>query len=376
MSRLGRLLGLKLRDLVGRPSLWLLLLVLPIAFGLVAGSANQLNHRPDVALGLVDNDQTAASRKVLAGLQDQGWSVRPVDLATAELLLLQNKIDGYIEIDAGFAESITDLKEPRVHYTQARGSLVTELVRDSIAAVILPAYSERVLYNQLVKLYAQKGQAIPGDLATRFAAEIDRSRHAESKLTIDYFGQLILDPTLTFVVSDYSMEVFFLSIYAVLGSLALASAALRQRLVTTRDGLWLDYVVSLLGLYLLGLLQIVLYTAAMQLMMPARLRATDLVLLAVFLLFMLGFGQLLTLISESIRLFLSLLILLLLAIAGGCFFQLSSLLLVKIGQYSPHGWVLSRLRGFDAAPAWLVASLALAMMGTGYFLQKRRVNLG
>jgi len=246
------------------------------------------------------------------------------------------------------------------------------VVREAIAAAVLPIYSQRSLYDKLVAMYQQAGQPVPADLETRFAAELNRSMHAESQVKIEYIGDLVLTPTLTFVVSDYSLEVFFLSIYAVLGSLVLASAGLRQRLATTRDGLLLDYVASLLGLLILGLVQIVVYTVAMQGMMSTRLRLADLGLLAVFLLLMLGMGQLLTLIHESIRLFLSLLILLLLAVAGGCFFQLSSLILEKIGQYTPHGWVLSRMRGFTAAPVWLVAGLAVLMLAAGYVLQGRR----
>lgn len=374
MSRLLRLLRLKLLDLLGRPSLWLLMLVLPVCFGLVAGAANEINRRPDIALAVTDHDDSAASRQLLASLADHGWDIRPADDAAAEILLLRQKVEGVVTIDAGFDAGLADIKEPHVHYTQVTGSLVTTVVREAIAAAILPIYSRRVLYSQLADLYTQSGQAVPADLQDRFSAELERSLQAESKVTIEYFGSLVITPTLTFVVSDYSLEVFFLSIYAVMGSLALAGQALRQRLGTTRDGLLLDYAISLLALLILGLLQISVYTLAMQLMMPTALRLADLGWLAVFLFFMLGFGQLLAMINESIRLFLSLLILLLLAVAGGCFFQLSSLLLSYIGQYTPHGWVLSRMRGYAALPAFWVILLALVLMVLGYWLQKKRVS--
>jgi hypothetical protein len=56
-----------------------MLLVLPPLLGWIAGSANQANDRPQVALALVDEDNTAESDALLSSLTGQGWKIEAVD---------------------------------------------------------------------------------------------------------------------------------------------------------------------------------------------------------------------------------------------------------------------------------------------------------
>jgi hypothetical protein len=112
----------------------------------------------------------------------------------------------------------------------------------------------------------------------------------------------------------------------------------------------------------------------MLLLMNRPIVLYDVFILSVFLFLILGVGQLLSLIEESLRLYLSLMLLLFSAVLGGCFFQLSSRLLLNYGQYSPHGWALSTLRGTRVAPVWAVLLIGLVLMAAGYLLQRRRVS--
>lgn len=378
MSRFFRLYRLKCLDLLNQPVMLSLLVLLPILFGLIAGTANTANDRPDIVLAVIDRDQSGMSRQVIRNLQDSGWKVLEPASANAarevERLLISQQIDGAITIQKGFDENLTESEEPGIEYTQAEGSLVTTLVREAIIAVILPEYSRRYMLGQLKQLYLEAGQPEPVKLEQQLADDIQTALLQKASLKIRYIGDLNLTPTLTFVVSDYSMEVFFLSIYAVLGSLALAQAALRQRLGSTSQGLALDYVVTLASLQSIGLLQILLYTAAMHLFMPRQtIRPTDLAWLGLFLFLMLGIGQVLSAIAESLRLYLSLMLLLVSAIAGGCFFQLSSDLLDRIGQYSPHGWVLSAIKGYPVLPVPFIGLFTGVLLILGYVLQRRRM---
>ncbi len=252
--------------------------------------------------------------------------------------------------------------------------MVTTMVREVIVASVLPLFSQESMLKQLEELYAANGESMPADLPERFAGRIEELSQGQAKIVIEYFGSLVLAPTLTFVVSDYSMEVFFLSIYAVLGTLSLSRAVLRQRLGSTAHGLRRDYLASLISLQILGELQILLYTYSMLLLMNRPIVLYDIFILSVFLFLILGVGQLLSLIEESLRLYLSLMLLLFSAVLGGCFFQLSSRLLLNYGQYSPHGWALSTLRGTRVAPVWAVLLIGLVLMAAGYLLQRRRVS--
>ncbi|MDN5315362.1 MAG: linearmycin/streptolysin transport system permease protein [Clostridiales bacterium] len=374
MIHLLRLTKLKMIDLLNRPVMLLMLLVLPILLGSIAGAANMRNVGKDIFLSVVDLDQTRSSAGVIADLQAKGWHIYPEDYDAAQRRLLRNEVDGVLMIDKGFEEDLDDFDKSNLRYTEAEGSMVTTMVREVIVASVLPLFSQESMLRQLEELYAASGESMPADLPERFAERIEELSQGQAKIVIEYFGSLVLAPTLTFVVSDYSMEVFFLSIYAVLGTLSLSRAVLRQRLGSTAHGLRRDYLASLISLQILGELQILLYTYSMLLLMNRPIVLYDVFILSVFLFLILGVGQLLSLIEESLRLYLSLMLLLFSAVLGGCFFQLSSRLLLNYGQYSPHGWALSTLRGTRVAPVWAVLLIGLVLMAAGYLLQRRRVS--
>jgi hypothetical protein len=374
MIHLLRLTKLKLIDLLNRPVMLLMLLVLPILLGSIAGAANMRNVGKDIFLSVVDLDQTRSSAGVIADLQAKGWHIYPEDYDAAQRRLLRNEVDGVLMIDKGFEEDLDDFDKSNLRYTEAEGSMVTTMVREVIVASVLPLFSQESMLRQLEELYAASGESMPADLPERFTERIEELSQGQAKIVIEYFGSLVLAPTLTFVVSDYSMEVFFLSIYAVLGTLSLSRAVLRQRLGSTAHGLRRDYLASLISLQILGELQILLYTYSMLLLMNRPIVLYDVFILSVFLFLILGVGQLLSLIEESLRLYLSLMLLLFSAVLGGCFFQLSSRLLLNYGQYSPHGWALSTLRGTRVAPVWSVLLIGLVLMAAGYLLQRRRVS--
>jgi len=105
---------------------------------------------------------------------------------------------------------------------------------------------------------------------------------------------------------------------------------------------------------------------------PVRLR--ELAILAVCLLVMLGLGQVLTLFHDRMRLYFSLLVLLLLSVASGCFFQLSEQLITRLGQYLPQGWTLAALRGYPVLPASIPLLIALLLLAAGYFIQSARTK--
>lgn len=366
------LLRLKLIDLLAMRSLMVILVLAPLALGLIAGSANLANQRPDVRLVVVDQDQSKASGSLIVRLQKNGWDIRQENAAGAERSLLRQQIDGIVTIEEGYSESLGDLEESRITYTQAEGSLITTIVREAIAAAVLPDYSQRSLVDEIRSRYNKTNLPEPTGLEESFSASMADYAAHEAKLNVNYIGDIQTIPTLTFVVSDYSMEVFFLSIYAVLGAITLSGSELRRRLAATRRGLSLDYAASIAALFLLGFIQILLYTGSMRLLMQNPFRIREILLLSVYMILVLGIGQLLALLDQSLRLYLSLLILFLLSVAGGCFFQLSEKLLSRVGQYTPQGWVLSQLKNYDSLPFYIPLGLAFGLLFLGYRLQKHR----
>lgn len=373
MIVLTRLIKIKLINLVNQPLLLLMLLVIPVILGTIAGSANVMNNRNHIDLAIVDYDLSESSRKVIQYLESQGWNVLISGADEAEQRLIRQQIDGLLTIHQGFEQNLHKTELPMLSYREAEGSMMTAMARESISAAVLPLAYRDTLLNSLKRAYRQAGTDIPVVLDRQFQQQIELLQKQENGLQIKYMGDMDISPTLTFVVSDYSMEVFFLSIYAILGSLALSKAVLRQRLEATSRGLLLDYISTIAGLQLLGMLQILFYSMSMYLLMQQSFSWRAIFILNMFLFFVLGMGQILALIEESLRLYLSLLLLLLSAVLGGCFFQISHRLMSSYGQYGPHGWALMSLRRAEAMPVWLVVVLASLLLVIGYIGQKSHV---
>ncbi|NLN46009.1 MAG: ABC transporter permease, partial [Clostridiaceae bacterium] len=315
-------LRLKAADLFARRLLLVALLVIPVALGMVAGSANRINADPAIQVALVDEDRTPASARLAERLGSAGWTLESTDLAEAERGLGRGILDGVLVIRSGYEEGLPDLRRPRVDYLQASGSLVTSIVQETVAAAVLPEFTRASLSQRLADLYDRLGQPVPEGLQERFDTTQRLYAETIAKFEVVYHSQIDATPTITLVVSDYSMEVFFLSVYAVAGTIALSAGELRKRLAATAHGLALDYAATLSVLYLLGVVQILCYTGAMRLLMGSPFVPAHVGTLAVYLLLMLGFGQLTVLLDAGHRLYFSLLVLLVMGIAGGVFFQL------------------------------------------------------
>lgn len=374
MIVMGRLILIKIRELLSQPFILLLLVVFPVVLGTIAGTANTMNRREQLDLAVVDDDQSVASQQLIATLRAGGWHVMTMEEEKAEDLLAVRQLDGLLLIREGFSTGKNYFNRPLLLYKEAEGSMMTALAREVIAAAVLPLAYQESLIMSLARLSDPGQTSPPAELSRWFEDALARELQQQAGLQLEYVGEMMITPTLTFIVSDYSMEVFFLSIYAILGSLALSKAALRQRLSSTRRGLVLDYTATIISLQMLGMAQIFCFSLAMFSLMAQDFSWHSLGILTVFLFFMLGFGQLLALIGESLRLYLSILLLLLSAILGGCFFQVSYRLLIRYGQYGPHGWALQALRRAESMPVWLVAGLSVMLLLTGFMAQKHRAR--
>ncbi len=365
---------LKAMDILAMKALVASLFLLPLLFGWIAGAANIANVAPDIRLALTDRDQTDASQALIDRLLLNGWDITVTDEQEAARKMIRNQADGLVVIEAGYEQSLADLSESHVSYEPAEGSLVTTVVREAVAAAVLPAHAEEVLLQRVYQRYAYIGEVVPDDLDQSFKSAMSEYGAGKASLNIDYIGRIHTVPALTFVISDYAMEVFFLSIYAILGGLTLAGGGFRRRLASVNGGLAVDYFSTLAALFSLGALQIILYSTVMSLAMRTVLRLQDLLYLMVFLLMMLGISQLFQLISKNVRLYLSLLTVLLLSIAGGCFFPLSDLLMRSVGQFTPHGWTLGMIRGYPALPVFYPVALSVILLLFGYWLQKQKAG--
>ncbi len=359
-------LRLKLLDLLSRRSLVFLLFVLPPLMGMTAGAANRANRSPDIRIALADLDGTPESRELAGSLKGRGWDILEAERETLPRLLDGRLVDGALVIEQGYAGALGSLQGGGLTFTPAEGTLTANLVLDVVSAAMVPQKSRLVFFRQLEAHYTRQGLEPPADLRERFDAAVSTYAGREARLDFVFDGERQPAVLLSYIVADDSMEVLFLGVYALLGSLILSPPGLRRRLAATRRGLALDYLSGVAALLLAGAAQILLYLLAVRGLTRAPLRLAEPGTLAAFLLMSLALGQLMALLSEGLRLYLGLLATLLLSVAGGCFFRLSGPLIAGFSQYLPQGWALAALAGYPVLPAVWPVLISLALLLIGY----------
>lgn len=341
-----KVFALKLRELLTSPMMLVMMVVLPIFMGLIAGAANLQNQSPQVRLSVTDLDQTAVSHDLIEALKRQGWGILEVGADEARRLTDGKAVEGALVIERGFAQRHANLLSSGLSYTPAEGTLSTNMVLDVISSSVIPLKSRSVFFNQAANLYKKAGVPLPEDFEKRYDERIQSQMREDITQDFEFVGKYVEPAALTYVVNDYSMEVLFLGFMSLLGSIMLSSAAIRRRLAASAFGLQYDYMATLLTLFVLGAVQIILYMGSMRALMGTSFIARELFILGVFLLMSLALSQVLALLHESLRLYVGLIALLLLSVAGGCFIQLPQQLIRAYGQYIPHGWTLAALRGY------------------------------
>lgn len=367
-----RVLTLKFRELFASPVVLIALLVLPILMGMAAGASNLHNRDPVIRVVVTDLDRTEVSRGLVAALERQGWEVLEADKEEARGLLDRKAVEGALVIEQGFAARMDSLVARRLTYTPAEGALTANRVLDALTYAVIPFKSRAVFLRQAEEIYKKSGLALPENFEERFDREMQSSLDGSAKQEFIYVGKPAEPPALSYAVNDYSLELLFLGFFALLGNISLSAPAIWQRLAAAPRGLARDYAATQIALFTAGLLQLLLYMGSMRALMGTVADARELYILSVFLLMSLAFAQALALLHESVRLFLGLILLFVLSVAGGCFIQLPERLIRLYGQYIPQGWALAALRGYPVPSAAYGVSASIAILVSLYFIRARK----
>ncbi|MHC1786327.1 MAG: ABC transporter permease [Christensenellales bacterium] len=362
-------LRLKFQELLAAPLMLGVLVILPMLLGLVAGAANVKNQSPQIRLAITDLDKTAYSTGLIASLERQGWDVLEVPQEALQRLIDGKAVDGALLIAQGFSAGQSSLTGGGLTYTPAEGSLSTNLVLDAVTYAVIPFKSRSVFLRQAKALFSQAGASLPEGFDALYDERIRSYQFGNARQEFIMIGEYVEPSALTYVVNDYSMEVLFLGIFALLGSFQLSSPALRRRLCATPFGSRYDYIATLVTLFLCGVAQILLYMLSMRGLMQTAFKPQELYLLSVFLLMSLALSQILSLLHQSLRLYVGLIVLLLLSVAGGCFLQLPQQMISTLGQYLPQGWTLAALRGYPVPPVVYPVGLSLLTLALVYPLR-------
>jgi hypothetical protein len=370
-----KVLGLKFRELLVSPVLLIIVAVLPVLLGMTAGAANLKNQGPQIRLAVTDLDGTEISRGLVESLKSQGWDILEVYKEDIPRLIDGKAVEGALVIERGFAARYDSLISGGLSYTPSEGTLATNMVLDIVTYSVIPFKSRSVFLRQAKALYEKAGIPLPGDFDQVFFDRAQANLQGGAKQEFIYKGEYVEPSVLTYVVNDYSMEVLFLGVFALLGLVTLSAPAMRRRLCATPFGLRYDYITSLITLFAIGTVQIILYMVSMRALMHSGFSLRELFILSVFLLMSLALSQMLSLLRHSLRLYIGLIILLLLSVGGGCFIQLTQQLIASIGQFLPQGWTLAALRGYPVPNAAFPIGISLLVLLLLYPLQTKKVGM-
>ncbi len=375
------LIRLKLSMMVRRPFMIAFCLVMPVLMSLFAGSTLARNDLSAVRGGYVDRAKNESSEELIELLKSSGLHWAEISEDESERAIATDTVDGVIIIPAHYGNrAATDRKveklsadtEAAAKYLPGKNAIASDLVIESFLISALAMTRESILVDDLLTM--TDGTSISREemyVRLRKSAEVTRAEGASLKLELhnlqeDQRAQIVQIP-------DFAVEILFLSIFSLLASLMIADPATQQRLRSIDGGPLRDYLSSLIALAIAGVIQLSLMAGLTELIIPGVNRPDGYwLVMAVFLLLMLAFGQLVSLMPSEQRFVPASLVLFIFALIGGTFIRLPSAFVDRIGQYTPHGWAFARLSGMPTTlPLLAVAGIGFALLILSYVLQTR-----
>jgi hypothetical protein len=375
------LIRLKLSMMVRRPFMIAFCLVMPVLMSLFAGSTLARNDLSAVRGGYVDRAKNESSEELIELLKSSGLHWAEISEDESERAIATDTVDGVIIIPAHYGnraaterkvEKLSADTEAAAKYLPGKNAIASDLVIESFLISALAMTRESILIDDLLTM--TDGTSISREemyVRLRKSAEVTRAEGASLKLELhnlqeDQRAQIVQIP-------DFAVEILFLSIFSLLASLMIADPATQQRLRSIDGGPLRDYLSSLIALAIAGVIQLSLMAGLTELIIPGVNRPDGYwLVMAVFLLLMLAFGQLVSLMPSEQRFVPASLVLFIFALIGGTFIRLPSAFVDRIGQYTPHGWAFARLSGMPTTlPLLAVAGIGFALLILSYVLQTR-----
>jgi hypothetical protein len=304
------LIRLKLSMMVRRPFMIAFCLVMPVLMSLFAGSTLARNDLSAVRGGYVDRAKNESSEELIELLKSSGLHWAEISEDESERAIATDTVDGVIIIPAHYGNrAATDRKveklsadtEAAAKYLPGKNAIASDLVIESFLISALAMTRESILIDDLLTM--TDGTSISREemyVRLRKSAEVTRAEGASLKLELhnlqeDQRAQIVQIP-------DFAVEILFLSIFSLLASLMIADPATQQRLRSIDGGPLRDYLSSLIALAIAGVIQLSLMAGLTELIIPGVNRPDGYwLVMAVFLLLMLAFGQLVSLMPSEQR---------------------------------------------------------------------------
>ncbi len=381
MRGLLTLIRLKLGMLVRRPFLIAFCLVMPVLMSLLAGSTLARNDLSTVRGAYVDRAKNESSAELVELLESSGLHWTEIAEEESRRAIETGTVDGVIIIPANYGERNATNGDNETPYAAAmylpgKNTIASDLVIESFMISALAMTREAILVDDLLTMTDGTSISRPEMYdRLRQSAEVARAEGANLQLELHNLPEDQRAPIIQ--IPDFAVEILFLSIFSLLASLMMADSNTQRRIRSIDGGPLRDYVSSVISLAIAGIVQLSLMAGLTQLIIPSVNRPDGYwLIMGVFLLLMLAVGQLVSLMPSEQRFVPASLMLFISALIGGTFIKLPSILIERVGQYTPHGWALARLSGMSTTlPLVAVAVLGVGLLVLSYVFQTRSHRL-
>ncbi|MGI6157740.1 MAG: ABC transporter permease [Saccharofermentanales bacterium] len=375
------LIRLKLRTLLGRPAIIVFCIVVPIILSLLAGLTIMRNDLSTVRGAYVDLADNAASHRLIEFLRDGSmpWEAYASDRDYERALSL-GEIDGVLIIPEDFGVSGPG-RSVREAYTcvfhDGRNRSASALVRENFTISSLALSAETKMVQSLRRLEPAKSLSVD-EVCERLRRATEEAREDGASLKLEIRLEPPAHATTFISVPDLSIDIMFMSIFALLSGMLLADAETESRLKSIAGGKRRDFAASVIALAVACIVQLCILVGISKLLMPDSIRPASYPwVMAILLVHMLAYGQWVALIPAEKRMAPASVVMLLSLIMGGAFFHLPRIWIENVGQYTPHGWAMARLSDIPTTVG-PVASLAIGFgfLLLAYAVQSKSVRLG
>jgi len=218
----------KLRELLKSKSAWLTILVLPIAFTLIAGSIySPKATNQTIPIALVDEDNSEFSMFLIELIkEEQLLKVTETDISRGLKLVKEHKVEGTYIIKKGFEELIKKDSNPQLEAIKSSNSYGADAISEIIASGLVRIQSNARAANIVIKEY-EKQQSLSEEERNQLWIEVfDHSEsywYPEQLMKLDYqslyFNQESSDKTsiIGFSEGPFGVILTFLALSGIFG---------------------------------------------------------------------------------------------------------------------------------------------------------------
>lgn len=370
---------IKLKILAQRPVVIFLCLILPVLLNLLAGATIDRNNAMILEGAYVDEADNETSAKLIDLLDQAVVDWYEMSREEAERALQLGQVDGVFIIPEDFGRiderNLKDVFSVKflIKEENIASGLLMENFLVSVVVLYVEAQQQLVLLNMPEALnYSEE------EILSLLRENVEAAKEGGAGLHFEFYGDPGRDgEERVIAIPDYSIEVLFLSVFSLIGSLMLADVDTRRRILSVAGGPGKDYIATIFTLMISGLVQLLTMNGILRLLMPEMYRPEGYYLIMILLLLMMiAFGQCIALIPLENRVMPASIILFVSISLGGSLIKLPDFWYAGAGQYIPHGWVMGKLLGLPSliSPVAMLI-IILAILLTAFYLQVNRQAL-